>query len=67
MSISNSNFHVVYDGTRWAVAIEGEGRVRVGVTYARALAIATSLATLKGALLYIHNEDGTVAQRVSFC
>jgi len=66
MGTSNTNFHVVYDGARWAVAVEGEGRVEVGVTYARALDVATFLAAQNGALLYVHDKDGTVARRLSF-
>lgn len=64
--VQNRNLHVVYDGTKWAIAEEGIGRVASNLELAKAIAIATSLAVARGILIYVHEKDGCIAKRVDF-
>lgn len=66
MEAQNSNLHVVYDGKRWAVAAEGEGRLEVDLELTQAIAVATALAVERRVLLYIHDKQGAITERVDF-
>lgn len=66
MKHQNENVHVVYDSTHWAVAIEGEGRLHTGLDFTQSVAIATALAIEREALLYIHDKQGAINERVNY-
>ncbi|MFS8981076.1 DUF2188 domain-containing protein [Cupriavidus necator] len=66
MEAQNSNLHVVYDGTRWAIAAEGEGRLEVDLDLTQAIAVATALAVERRVLLYVHDKEGAISERVDF-
>ncbi|MBP0624889.1 DUF2188 domain-containing protein [Cupriavidus consociatus] len=63
MPVQNCNVHVVFDG-HWAIAAEGEGRLQVGLDLTSAIALATSLAVERQAMLYVHDKNGDITQRI---
>lgn len=66
MATQNSNLHVVYDGTQWAIAVEGVGRIECSLDFIKAITIATSLAIERQVLLYVHDKQGCIDRRMDF-